>query len=54
MGLNVPRVLAYGVDSNNEIKSPFILQEFISGELLMKNGIHCCQIPRKPTNAYMK
>lgn len=44
LGLNVPRVLAYGVDSNNEIKSPFILQEFISGELLMKNGIHCCQI----------
>lgn len=36
LGLNVPRVLAYGVDSNNEIKSPFILQEFISGELLMK------------------
>ncbi|CAI5757668.1 unnamed protein product [Candida verbasci] len=36
LGLNVPKVLAYGTNSNNKLESPFILQEFISGELLMK------------------
>ncbi|EMG46637.1 hypothetical protein G210_3105 [Candida maltosa Xu316] len=34
--LNVPRVVAYGVDKYNEVGSPFILEEFIPGDLLMK------------------
>ncbi|EDK43221.1 conserved hypothetical protein [Lodderomyces elongisporus NRRL YB-4239] len=36
LGLDVPKIIAYGPDRNNAIRSPFILQEFIEGELLMK------------------
>lgn len=36
LGVNVPKVLAYGVDKTNCVKSPFILMEYIPGNLLMK------------------
>lgn len=36
LGLNVPKVLAYGTTNSNSLESPFILMEFISGDLLMK------------------
>lgn len=36
LNLKVPKVIAYGVNSENEVGSPFILQEFIEGDLLMK------------------
>ncbi|KAH3687949.1 hypothetical protein WICPIJ_001064 [Wickerhamomyces pijperi] len=36
LGLNVPKVFAYGADKSNPIESPFILQEFIEGDSLMK------------------
>ncbi|CAK9438785.1 uncharacterized protein LODBEIA_P30090 [Lodderomyces beijingensis] len=34
--LQVPKILAYGPDRTNEVGTPFILQEFIPGDLLMK------------------
>ncbi|EGW34707.1 uncharacterized protein SPAPADRAFT_57771 [Spathaspora passalidarum NRRL Y-27907] len=37
LGLNVPKVLAYGESKSNQLQTPFILQEFIDGSLLMKN-----------------
>lgn len=36
LNLNVPKVISYGVDSKNDVGSPFILQEFVEGDLLMK------------------
>lgn len=36
LGLKVPKVVAYGFDRDNALKSPFILMEYIEGELLMK------------------
>jgi thiamine kinase-like enzyme len=36
LGLNVPRVFAYGATNSNKLNSPFLLQEFIEGETLMK------------------
>ncbi|ODV93838.1 hypothetical protein PACTADRAFT_51589 [Pachysolen tannophilus NRRL Y-2460] len=36
LGLKVPKVYAYGVDSKNPFKSPFILMEYLEGPLLMK------------------
>ncbi|KAI5956113.1 hypothetical protein CANMA_004560 [Candida margitis] len=36
LNLSVPKVISYGVDTENEVGSPFILQEFIEGDLLMK------------------
>lgn len=36
MGLNVPKVVAYGSTRANALQSPFILMEHIQGELLMK------------------
>lgn len=36
LGLNVPKVVAYGVDRNNKLESPFILMEYIEGDLLMR------------------
>lgn len=37
LGLNVPRVISYGTDRNNSLKSPFILLEYLDGELLMRS-----------------
>ncbi|CAK7895625.1 hypothetical protein CAAN1_05S04456 [[Candida] anglica] len=36
LGLNVPKVVAYGYDRDNALKSPFILMEYVEGDLLMK------------------
>ncbi|EER31644.1 hypothetical protein CTRG_04427 [Candida tropicalis MYA-3404] len=36
LGLKVPRVLSYGSDVYNEVGSPYILEEFIPGDLLMR------------------
>ncbi|CAH6723249.1 altered inheritance of mitochondria protein 9, mitochondrial [[Candida] jaroonii] len=36
LDLNVPRVLSYGTDKSNALQSPYILMEFIPGDLLMK------------------
>ena len=36
LGLNVPRVVSYGCDKNNCLESPFIILEYIEGELLMR------------------
>lgn len=36
LGLNVPKVLAYGDSRSNSLESPFILSEYIEGDLLMK------------------
>lgn len=36
LDLNVPRVLAYGATRNNSLLTPFILMEYIEGDLLMK------------------
>lgn len=36
LGLNVPRLFAYGSNNSNKLNSPFLLQEFIQGETLMK------------------
>lgn len=36
LGLNVPKVLAYGPDRSNVLEHPYILMEHIDGELLMK------------------
>lgn len=36
LGLNVPKVVAYGDSRVNSLESPFILMEFIEGDLLMK------------------
>lgn len=34
--LNVPKVLAYGPDRSNALEHPFILMEYVEGDLLMK------------------
>ena len=34
--INVPKVFAYGADNTNPLNIPFILEEFIEGETLMK------------------
>ncbi|KAG7662429.1 AIM9 [[Candida] subhashii] len=39
LGLNVPKVLAYGDSKLNSLQAPFILEEFIDGELLMKKWV---------------
>lgn len=36
LGLNVPKVICYGATKSNLLNVPFILQEFVEGELLMK------------------
>ncbi|CCE85208.1 Piso0_004790 [Millerozyma farinosa CBS 7064] len=36
LGLKVPKIIAYGPDSQNSVESPFILMEYISGDLLMR------------------
>lgn len=36
LGASVPKVIAYAPDRNNAVKSPFILEEYIPGDLLMK------------------
>lgn len=36
LGLNVPRVVAYGVDRANILESPFILMEYVEGNTLMR------------------
>lgn len=36
LGLNVPKVLAYGPDRSNLLEHPYILIEYIEGDLLMK------------------
>lgn len=37
LGLKVPKVLAYGSDSKNSLNTPFIIQEYIKGNTLMRN-----------------
>ncbi|ODV77618.1 altered inheritance of mitochondria protein 9, mitochondrial [Suhomyces tanzawaensis NRRL Y-17324] len=37
LNASVPKVLAYGTSKSNQLNSPFILMEFIEGDLLMKN-----------------
>lgn len=37
LGLKVPKIYCYGVNALNPIRQPFILQEFIAGQLLMRN-----------------
>lgn len=37
LGINVPKVFAYGLDGSNPLGIPFMIQEFIDGELLMKS-----------------
>lgn len=36
LGANVPKVVAYGVDRANPLATPFLLMEYIEGDLLMK------------------
>lgn len=36
VGASVPKVIAYGVNRLNPLKSPFILMEYVEGDLLMK------------------
>ncbi|KAG7195577.1 Phosphotransferase enzyme [Scheffersomyces spartinae] len=36
LGANVPKVVAYGASRDNLLQTPFILMEYISGDLLMK------------------
>lgn len=36
LGLNVPKVLSYGVNKSNHLETPYILMEYIPGDLLMK------------------
>ena len=36
LGLNVPKVVAYGDNRSNALQTPFILMEYIEGDLLMK------------------
>lgn len=36
LGASVPKVLAYGVNRLNPLKTPFILMEYVDGDLLMK------------------
>lgn len=36
LGIKVPKVLAYGMHSLNPTRSPFILMEYVEGDLLMK------------------
>lgn len=36
LGANVPKVVAYGATRNNPLQTPFILMEYIEGDLLMK------------------
>lgn len=42
LGTNVPKVVAYGYDRDNLLKSPFILMEHIEGDLLMKQWEPLC------------
>lgn len=37
LGIKVPKIFCYGVNSLNPVRQPFVLQEFIEGELLMKD-----------------
>lgn len=36
LGIKVPKVFCYGINALNPIRQPFILQEYIEGELLMR------------------
>lgn len=36
LGASVPKVIAYGVNRINPLKSPFIFMEYVEGDLLMK------------------
>lgn len=36
LNLNVPKVISYGYNSSNLIESPYILMEYLPGDLLMK------------------
>lgn len=53
LNLKVPKVIAYGVNSENEVGSPFILQEFIEGDLLMKKW-HPLDSDSKETDEKLK
>ncbi|KAI3405341.2 AIM9 [Candida oxycetoniae] len=53
LNLNVPKVVAYGPTRNNEIGSPFMLQEFIEGELLMKKW-HPLEADSEKTESNLK
>lgn len=37
LGIKVPKIFCYGVNSLNPVRQPFVLQEFIEGDLLMKD-----------------
>lgn len=37
LGMKVPKVFCYGVNALNPVRQPFILQEYIDGELLMRD-----------------
>ncbi|ODQ78613.1 hypothetical protein BABINDRAFT_39356 [Babjeviella inositovora NRRL Y-12698] len=36
LGLNVPKVFSYGADASNPLQTPYILMEYLPGDLLMK------------------
>lgn len=36
LGLNVPKILSYGTNKLNHLETPYILMEYIPGDLLMK------------------
>lgn len=37
LGLKVPKVFCYGANALNPVRQPFVLQEFIDGQLLMRD-----------------
>ncbi|EHN02754.1 YER080W-like protein [Saccharomyces cerevisiae x Saccharomyces kudriavzevii VIN7] len=37
LGIKVPKIFCYGVNSLNPVRQPFVLQEFIEGDLLMRD-----------------
>lgn len=37
LGIKVPKVFCYGVNALNPVRQPFVLQEYIDGELLMRD-----------------
>ncbi|QLL32351.1 hypothetical protein HG536_0C05200 [Torulaspora globosa] len=37
LGIKVPKVFCYGINSLNPVRQPFILQEYIDGHLLMRD-----------------
>ncbi|EJS43976.1 fmp29p [Saccharomyces arboricola H-6] len=37
LGMKVPKIFCYGINSLNPVRQPFVLQEFIEGDLLMKD-----------------